>query len=361
MRCVGEGLVQATAARRSNAAVAAGWNDQTRRTRSMTVLGRLTSGLRVKPVGNGGIDVKYSAIVFSQARVTRTVSELPPATDPDLPGALYVVATPIGNLADLSTRAREILGSVALIAAEDTRHTRSLLQAFGIATPLVSLHEHNEAARLRPLVERLQRGEAVALVSDAGTPLVSDPGFGLVRAALDAGIKVTPIPGPTAAITALSVSGLPTDRFAFEGFLPAKSVARKNVLAELLQEARTLIFYEAPHRLSEVLLDMAEALGAERRASIGRELTKRFETMYYGTLAELAERSKQDPDMSRGELVIVVAGLTAARSAPLSIDADKVLRTLLEELPAAQAAKLAARITGEKRSVLYERAVQLQK
>ncbi len=327
----------------------------------MTVLGRLTSGLRVKPVGNGGIDVKYSAIVFSQARVTRTVSELPPATDPDLPGALYVVATPIGNLADLSTRAREILGSVALIAAEDTRHTRSLLQAFGIATPLVSLHEHNEAARLRPLVERLQRGEAVALVSDAGTPLVSDPGFGLVRAALDAGIKVTPIPGPTAAITALSVSGLPTDRFAFEGFLPAKSVARKNVLAELLQEARTLIFYEAPHRLSEVLLDMAEALGAERRASIGRELTKRFETMYYGTLAELAERSKQDPDMSRGELVIVVAGLTAARSAPLSIDADKVLRTPLEELPAAQAAKLAARITGEKRSVLYERAVQLQK
>jgi 16S rRNA (cytidine1402-2'-O)-methyltransferase len=292
------------------------------------------------------------------------VSEQPPPTEGPhgaLPGALYVVATPIGNLADLSARARETLAQVALIAAEDTRHTRSLLQAFGIATPLVSLHEHNESARLRPLVERLQRGEAVALVSDAGTPLVSDPGFGLVRAALDAGIKVTPIPGPTAAITALSASGLPTDRFAFEGFLPSKPGARKNALAGLSQEGRTLIFYEAPHRLDAVLLDMAEVLGAERRASIGRELTKRFETMYYGTLAELAERSTKDPDMSRGELVIVVAGLVAAEAPPLAVDADKVLKTLLEELPAAQAAKLAARITGEKRSVLYERAVQLQK
>lgn len=292
------------------------------------------------------------------------MSEQPPpieGADTALPGALYIVATPIGNLADLSARARETLAQVALIAAEDTRHTRSLLQAFGIATPLVSLHEHNETARLKSLVERLQRGEAVALVSDAGTPLVSDPGFGLVRAALDAGIKVSPIPGPTAAVTALSASGLPTDRFAFEGFLPSKSTARKNALVELSQEARTLIFYEAPHRLSEVLLDMAEVLGAERRASIGRELTKRFETLYYGTLSELAERSTKDPDMSRGELVIVVAGLAAAAAPALSIDADKVLKALLEELPVAQAAKLAARITGEKRSVLYERALQLQK
>lgn len=292
------------------------------------------------------------------------MSEQPPPTEDAhaaLPAALYVVATPIGNLGDLSPRARETLAQVALIAAEDTRHTRSLLQAFGIATPLVSLHEHNEAARLGPLVERLRRGEAVALVSDAGTPLVSDPGFALVRAALDAGIRVTPIPGPTAAITALSASGLPTDRFAFEGFLPSKPGARKNALLELSREARTLIFYEAPHRLNEVLLAMVEVLGAERRASIGRELTKRFESMYYGTLAELAERSTQDADMSRGELVIVVAGLTAAEAPALAIDADKVLKTLLEELPAAQAAKLAARITGEKRAVLYERAVQLQK
>ncbi|MEQ1580036.1 MAG: 16S rRNA (cytidine(1402)-2'-O)-methyltransferase [Steroidobacteraceae bacterium] len=296
--------------------------------------------------------------------MTKDVSEQPPPTEDAhaaLPAALYVVATPIGNLGDLSPRARETLAQVALIAAEDTRHTRSLLQAFGIATPLVSLHEHNEAARLGPLVERLRRGEAVALVSDAGTPLVSDPGFALVRAALDAGIRVTPIPGPTAAITALSASGLPTDRFAFEGFLPSKPGARKNALLELSREARTLIFYEAPHRLNEVLLAMVEVLGAERRASIGRELTKRFESMYYGTLAELAERSTQDADMSRGELVIVVAGLTAAEAPALAIDADKVLKTLLEELPAAQAAKLAARITGEKRAVLYERAVQLQK
>lgn len=292
------------------------------------------------------------------------MSEQPPPTEDAhtaLPGALYVVATPIGNLGDLSPRARETLAQVALIAAEDTRHTRSLLQAFGIVTPLVSLHDHNEAARLGPLVERLRRGEAVALVSDAGTPLVSDPGFALVRAALDAGIRVTPIPGPTAAITALSASGLPTDRFAFEGFLPSKSGARKNALLELSREARTLIFYEAPHRLNEVLLAMAEVLGAERRASVGRELTKRFETLYYGTLAELAERSTTDADMSRGELVIVVAGLSAAEAPALSVDADKVLKTLLEELPAAQAAKLAARITGEKRAVLYERAVQLQK
>lgn len=292
------------------------------------------------------------------------MSEQPPATAAaraEMPCALYVVATPIGNLADLSARARETLAGVALIAAEDTRHTRSLLQAFGIATPLVSLHEHNEAARLRPLVERLQRGEAVALVSDAGTPLVSDPGFGLVRAVLDAGIKVTPIPGPTAAVAALSASGLPTDRFAFEGFLPAKSGARKAALAQLAQEARTLIFYEAPHRLGEVLVDMAEAFGPERRASIGRELTKRFETMYYGTLAELGERARQEADMCRGELVIVVAGRTATEAPPLSIDADTVLKALLDELPAAQAAKLAARITGEKRSVLYERAVQLQR
>lgn len=292
------------------------------------------------------------------------MSEHPPATDAPrgaLPGALYVVATPIGNLADLSGRARETLASVALIAAEDTRHTRSLLQAFGIDTPLVSLHEHNEAARLGPLIERLQRGEAVALVSDAGTPLVSDPGFGLVRAALDAGIKVTPIPGPTAAVAALSASGLPTDRFAFEGFLPAKSAARRTALVQLAQEARTLIFYEAPHRLGEVLGDMADVLGPERRASIGRELTKRFETMYYGTLAELGQRAQQDADMCRGELVIVVAGVDPAQAPPLAADVDKVLRTLLDELPAAQAAKLAARITGEKRAALYERAVQLQK
>lgn len=287
-----------------------------------------------------------------------------PVTGPPtgvLPGTLYVVATPIGNLGDLSERARGILGSVAIIAAEDTRHTRSLLQAFGIATPLVSLHEHNEAARVGPLIERLRNGEAVALVSDAGTPLLSDPGFELVRAAMDADIRVSPVPGPNAAVAALSACGLPTKRFAFEGFLPSKSAARKAALVELAQEARTLVFYEAPHRLAEVLVDMAQALGDTRRAAIGRELTKRFETMYSGTLAELAERAKQDPDMSRGELVLMVAGCSDDLPVALAADAEKVLRVLLEELPASQAAKLAARITGEKRAVLYERAVKLQK
>jgi 16S rRNA (cytidine1402-2'-O)-methyltransferase len=278
-----------------------------------------------------------------------------------LPCALYVVATPIGNLSDLSARAREILASVTIIAAEDTRHTGTLLQAFGIATPLVSLHEHNEAARAGPLVARLQRGEAVALVSDAGTPLVSDPGFGLVRAALDAGIRVSPIPGSNAAIAALSASGLPTDRFAFEGFLPAKPAARRTALAALAQESRTLVFYEAPHRLVEVVGDMAQIFGGDRRGSIGRELTKRFETMYYGTLAELAHQSTQDGDMSRGELVLMVAGVPDAGRTTLGIGSEQVLRTLLEELPAALAAKLAARLTGEKRSDLYDLAVKLQK
>jgi 16S rRNA (cytidine1402-2'-O)-methyltransferase len=276
-----------------------------------------------------------------------------------IPGTLYVVATPIGNLGDLSERAREVLGRVAIIAAEDTRHTRTLLQAFAIATPLVSLHEHNEAARVGPLVERMRRGDAVALVSDAGTPLLSDPGYNLVRGVLDAGLPVSPVPGPSAAIAALSASGLPTDRFVFEGFLPSKAVARKTALAALAQEPRTLIFYEAPHRLTEVLVDMAQTFGGTRRASIGRELTKRFETMYHGTLAELAERSKQDPDMSRGELVLIVAGLAGGEPATLAVDAEKVLRALLDELPVSQAAKLAARITGEKRADLYARALQL--
>jgi 16S rRNA (cytidine1402-2'-O)-methyltransferase len=276
-----------------------------------------------------------------------------------IPGTLYVVATPIGNLGDLSERAREVLGRVAIIAAEDTRHTRTLLQAFAIATPLVSLHEHNEAARVGPLVERMRRGDAVALVSDAGTPLLSDPGYNLVRGVLDAGLSVSPVPGPSAAVAALSASGLPTDRFVFEGFLPSKAVARKTALAALAQEPRTLIFYEAPHRLTEVLVDMAQTFGGTRRASIGRELTKRFETMYHGTLAELAERSKQDPDMSRGELVLIVAGLAGGEPATLAVDAEKVLRALLDELPVSQAAKLAARITGEKRADLYARALQL--
>ncbi len=278
-----------------------------------------------------------------------------------VPGALYVVATPIGNLADLSARARETLSGVAVIAAEDTRHTGSLLQAFGISTPLISLHEHNEADRAAALLGRLRTGESVALVSDAGTPLVSDPGFELVRAATAAGLRVLTVPGPSAVIAALSVSGLPVDRFAFEGFLPARNAARRTALTALERETRTLVFYEAPHRLREVLADMVLAFGRERRAAVARELTKRFERTYYGTLQELAERAAGDADMTRGELVLVVAGALSENLNALTLESGQVLRTLLEELPAAQAAKLTARLTGVARANLYALAVSLQK
>jgi 16S rRNA (cytidine1402-2'-O)-methyltransferase len=245
-----------------------------------------------------------------------------------------------------------------MIAAEDTRHTGSLLQAFGIATPLLSLHEHNEAARTEALLRRLQAGEAVALVSDAGTPLVSDPGFDLVRAATAAGVPVIPVPGPSALVAALCAAGLPTDRFAFEGFLPARTAARRAALGALEADERTLVFYEAPHRIQEVLADMAQVFGIDRQAVVARELTKRFETFYRGTLGELCAQALVDADMARGELVLLVAGAPPGRQA-VSLDAVTVLRTLLEELPASQAAKLAARLTGVKRAELYELAVRL--
>lgn len=274
-------------------------------------------------------------------------------------GTLYVVATPIGNLGDLSTRAREVLSRVQLIAAEDTRHTKQLLQAFGIDTPLTSLHEHNEMHKSEALIARLTAGESIALVSDAGTPLISDPGFDLVAAARARGVLVAVIPGPCAAIAALCIAGLPTDRFVFEGFLPAKTAARVSRLQQLASEERTMIFYEAPHRLQEVLRDLAQELGAERAAAVSRELTKRFETTYTGTLAQLCEIAEQNSDMSRGEIVIIVSGNPAAASSAQALNADQVLRTLLEDLPPSQAAKIAAKLTGEKRSDLYARATQL--
>jgi len=276
-----------------------------------------------------------------------------------MPGTLYVVATPIGNLGDLTPRAREVLASVALIAAEDTRHTRQLLQTCGIGTALTSLHEHNEGAKSAELVARLAQGDSIALVSDAGTPLVSDPGFDLVAAARQQGIAVVAIPGACAAIAALSVAGLPTHRFVFEGFLPAKAAARSERLQQLAREERTLIFYEAPHRLVEVLRDMTQIFGALRRASISRELTKRFETTYSGTLAALSAAAERDSDMVRGELVIVVSGAPAAGGAALELDADSLLRALLQELSPSRAAKIAAHVTGGKRSELYEAALQI--
>lgn len=275
------------------------------------------------------------------------------------PGTLYVVATPIGNLGDLSPRARETLAAVALIAAEDTRHTRQLLQACGLDAPLTSLHEHNEAGKSEELIGRLLNGESIALVSDAGTPLISDPGFGLVAAARARGVNIVSIPGPSAMIAALSVCGLPTDRFAFEGFLPAKSAARRTRLEALAGEARTLVFYEAPHRLHEMLEDLVAVFGAERRAAVCRELTKRFETTYSGSLEELATRAAQDADMSRGEIVVIVAGSPERQTTGSSLEPEQLMRALLEELPPSQAAKVASRLTGVKRSELYEAAMRI--
>jgi 16S rRNA (cytidine1402-2'-O)-methyltransferase len=276
-----------------------------------------------------------------------------------LPGRLYVVATPIGNLSDLTHRAQKVLATVNVIAAEDTRHTSQLLQAVGVSTPLVSMHEHNEAQRSVELIERLLAGQSVAVVSDAGTPLISDPGFDVVAAARARSIEVIAIPGACAAIAALSIAGLPSDRFVFEGFLPAKSSARQAALQGLMKESRTVIFYEAPHRLLETLTDMKHCLGAERVACVARELTKRFESSYFGTLSELCERAEHDPDMSRGEIVIIVGGFVGTAEESSALDADQVLRALLEDLSPSQAAKIAARLTHMKRSDLYERAMEM--
>lgn len=266
---------------------------------------------------------------------------------------LYVVATPIGNLGDLSPRARQVLASVDVIAAEDTRHSGRLLGHFGIATPRLSLHEHNERERSGELVARLRDGASVALISDAGTPLVSDPGLPLVRAAREAGIAVFAVPGPCAAIAALSVSGIPTDRFAFEGFLPARAGARRNRLAELATEPRTLLFYEAPHRIAATLADMIAAFGPGRIGCIARELTKVHESVHAGLLAALKATAETE---TRGEWVIVVAG-SPAPPAPGNGEIERVLAVLAAELPLKQAAKLAARITGTSKNEVYALAV----
>jgi 16S rRNA (cytidine1402-2'-O)-methyltransferase len=248
---------------------------------------------------------------------------------------------------------------VNCIAAEDTRHTGQLLRHFGIHTALVSLHEHNELQRRAQLLDRIGAGESLALVSDAGTPLISDPGFGLVVEARLRGHPIVAIPGPCAAIAALSIAGLPTDRFTFEGFLPAKSGARRAQLEKLRSEARTMVFYEAPHRLGEALDEMAAVFGTDRRAAVCRELTKRFETSYAGTFEELRGMHAADADMARGEIVIVVAGHDAEPNSALAMSAHQVLSALLEDLPPSQAAKVTARLTGAKRSELYAKALEL--
>ncbi|WP_447732569.1 16S rRNA (cytidine(1402)-2'-O)-methyltransferase [Rhodanobacter soli] len=270
------------------------------------------------------------------------------------PGCLWVVATPIGHRDDLSARAIETLRAVAVIAAEDTRHSRPLLVHHNIDTPLIALHEHNERDAVDAIVRRMQGGDAVALISDAGTPLISDPGFRLVRAARAAGIRCIPVPGACAAIAALSVAGLPSDRFVFEGFLPPKAAARRSRLQELAGDARTLIFYESSHRVAESLADMRDVFGADREAVLARELTKLFETVLGAPLAELAARVVADPDQQRGEHVILVAGRGEEVDAKLA-EGQRVFAILREELPPAKAAKLAAAISGAPRKALYEK------
>lgn len=270
------------------------------------------------------------------------------------PGTLYVVATPIGNLDDMTPRALDVLRIAARIAAEDTRRTGSLLRHFGIDTPLQALHEHNERQVVPDLVRRLQSGESIALVSDAGTPLVSDPGYHLTRAAHAAGLRVSPIPGASAVMAALSAAGLASDRFLFVGFLPAKAGQRHNALKALQQERATLIFFEAPHRIAESLQAMADVFGADRTAALGRELTKTFETVRQLPLGELATFVANDPDQQRGEAVILVEGAPAAEEDGLDADAQRIALLLADELPVKQAAALTARITGAKKNAVYQ-------
>jgi 16S rRNA (cytidine1402-2'-O)-methyltransferase len=273
-------------------------------------------------------------------------------------GRLDVIATPIGNIDDFSPRARASLLAADLVLAEDTRRTATLLGACGIARPLLSLHDHNEGSRVDALLKRLKGGAVLALVSDAGTPLLSDPGFVLVRAVAAAGIDVRTIPGPSAVTAALAVAGLPTDRFVFEGFLPTRVGERNAALARLAREPRTLVLFEAPHRIGKTLEQLARAFGADRAAVIARELTKRYEQVYRGTLAELQERARADADLARGEITLIIAGAPEDSGG----DADLLARALpllLKDLPPARAAAIAAQLSGVPRREAYAQARQL--
>lgn len=274
-------------------------------------------------------------------------------------GTLYVVATPIGNLEDISARALRVLKEVSLIAAEDTRHSSRLLAHFGIQTPLAACHEHNERDEGGRFLGRLQAGESVALISDAGTPLISDPGYHLVCQARAAGIAIVPVPGACALIAALSAAGLPSDRFIFEGFLPAKAAARRARLEVLKEEPRTLIFYEAPHRILESLCDFEGVFGADRRAVLGRELTKTFETLKGLPLGDLRAWVEADSNQQRGECVVLVEGWHAPRDES-AVDAEslRVLDLLLAEMPLKRAAAIAAEITGVRKNLLYQAALE---
>ncbi len=272
----------------------------------------------------------------------------------NLIGTLYIVATPIGNLDDITTRAVQVLKAVDAIAAEDTRHSKSLFNHLGIHTRLFAFHEHNEQQACSGVIHRLQQGESIALISDAGTPLISDPGYRLVREAHKAGIKVVPIPGASALIAALSVSGLATDRFSFEGFLPSKRGARRSVLETLVKEARTLIFYESPHRIMESVEAMEAIFGTDRNAAVIRELTKTFETIIHGSLGDIVERMQSDSNQQRGEFVVVIEGADLANHDEQQAEGERVAAILAKELSVKKASVMAAEITGVKKNHLYK-------
>lgn len=273
-------------------------------------------------------------------------------------GKLYIIATPIGNLDDLSPRARQTLADVDLVAAEDTRHTGRLLSHIGVKTRLLALHDHNEEQAVGRVMTALESGQSVALLSDAGTPLLSDPGYRLVRAAHRGGIVVSPIPGPSAITAALSAAGLPTDRFCFEGFLPAKKAARRQVLESLVHESRTLVFFESVHRIADALDDMCRIFGEERPAFVGRELTKMHEQCVQETLGYLRDKVNDHSIVSKGEFVIAVGGSVDAPES--SLDVNRLLVALATKLSAKDAARVATRATGLSRNELYERLLKLK-
>jgi 16S rRNA (cytidine1402-2'-O)-methyltransferase len=280
----------------------------------------------------------------------------------DTRGTLYIVATPIGNLEDISARAVSVLSGVAVIAAEDTRHSGRLLQHLGINKPLVALHDHNERGRVQNILDQLLAGADVALISDAGTPLISDPGYVLVREARVEGLRVSPIPGSCALIAALSAAGLPTDRFLFVGFLPAKRSGRRTALEELRKETVTLVFYESPHRILDTVADIAETMGEHREIVLGREITKTFETFYSGGATQVLATLTDDPHGSRGEFVVMVRGAEKSESSLMAgaLDVDRLLSLLMEELPIKKTAKIASSLTGLGKNELYQRALDLK-
>lgn len=276
-------------------------------------------------------------------------------------GALYIVATPIGNLQDLTERAQWVLSRVSLVAAEDTRHSGRLLQHLGISKPMLALHEHNERHRVARILDKLAAGQDIALISDAGTPLISDPGYVVVREVRRAGYRVSPVPGPCALVAGLSAAGLPTDRFLFAGFLPAKRTGRKAVLEELREQTATLVFYESPHRIIDLMKGLAEVFGPDRECVLGRELTKAFETFYSGAAESVLAELEGDPHGARGEFVVMVRGAIPAEDfAAASLDADKLLALLIPELPVKKAARIVAEVSGLGKNELYQRALALK-